>query len=154
MEQNKKLSTTMSLVKVFTVAMIAALAISMGGSYIIANYIGLTLLDNPAAWQIIVFTAAIVLCCIGAIISMVLVLKVLGNIAKGNIYGKANTNLLSKMSTVMFVICGICVVSGIIVWPTIVLIGFIALYLGAIIKAVELCFIRANSMKEELDMTV
>ena len=154
MNQNKKLSTIMSLSKVFTVAMIAALGVTIGGSYIIANYINLTLVSNPESWKTIVLTATIVLCSIAAILSMVLVLKVLDNISKGNIYSESTTKLLSKIATAMFAICGICVVAGIIVWPTVIAIGFIGLYLGVIIKAVELCFVRANSMKDELDLTV
>lgn len=93
------------------------------------------------------------ICTIFAYVILFSVLKLLNNMKKNEVFIKENTKLMKYMANGCFAIFLGCVV-GITVWPSILFIGVVGLFMGLIVQCVRVVMDKAIDMRDELDLTV
>ncbi|MCQ2535004.1 MAG: DUF2975 domain-containing protein [Clostridia bacterium] len=81
------------------------------------------------------------------------VIRLLKNLEKDKVFVKDNTSLMKNMTIACSAIFGICFV-GMLIWPSLLFIGVIGLFMGLIVQCVRVVMDKAIDMRDELDLTV
>ena len=77
----------------------------------------------------------------------------LNNMSKDKVFDRANTKLMSYIMGALVAIAIVCMVGG-FVWFGSWFLAIIALFMGLIVLSVRVCFDKAITMKEEMDLTI
>ena len=77
----------------------------------------------------------------------------LNNMSKDKVFDRANTKLMGYIMGALVAIAIVCTVGG-FVWFGSWFLAIIALFMGLIVLSVRVCFDKAITMKEEMDLTI
>lgn len=139
--------------KIATIIFIALVVVADATSYINAQYIAYVLCGTHAVSSIIILMASMILGTICGYVVLFSILFLLDNIKNDIVFDKKNTKLMSRVVYAL-VAAAVCALVGGIVWIDAFLIAVVALFVAVIVLAVKVCFDKAISMKDELDLTI
>jgi len=158
-KENNKSIEVINLTKLATIVMIIVCAVADIFGYYICQFVWseivtweYRLISNySVAFPMLI--ALFYICTIFAYVILFSVLKLLNNMKKNEVFIKENTNLMKKMAIGCFLIFASCV-AGSLIWPSILFIGVVGLFMGLIVQCVRVVMDKAIDMRDELDLTV
>ncbi|MCR5615890.1 MAG: DUF2975 domain-containing protein [Saccharofermentans sp.] len=77
----------------------------------------------------------------------------LNNMSKDKVFDKINTKLMDYIVLALVGIAVVCTVGG-FVWFGSWFLAIISLFMGLVVLSVRVCFVKAITMKEEMDLTI
>lgn len=159
-EKENKGIEVIKLTKIATIVMTCVSAVAVIFGYYICKYIWQT---NIVSWgfrpienEAIAFPLLIGIYYVGLIFAFIIlfnVIKLLDNMKVNKVFIKENTKLMKNMSASCIAIFAVSV-AGMIVWPSLLFIGVVGLFMGLIVQCVRVVMDKAIDMRDELDYTV
>lgn len=158
-KENTKSLEVIDLTKLATIVMIIVCAAADIFGYYICQFVW----SEIVTWEHRLITnysvafpmliALFYVCTIFAYVILFSVLKLLNNMKKNKVFIKDNTSLMKNMAISCFAIFALCV-AGMAIWPSILFIGVVGLFMGLIVQCVRVVMDKAIDMRDELDLTV
>lgn len=149
------------LTQIATWVLIVVTAVADVFGYYICKYVWSQIVVGwdqfrPITNEAVAFPMLIALFYVGTLFAYVILfnmLKLLDNMKASKVFIKDNTKLMKNMSVACIAIFAICFVA-MLVWPSLLFVGIIGLFMGLIVQCVRVVMDKAIDMRDELDYTV
>jgi hypothetical protein len=139
--------------KIATIMFTAMAVVADICGVIITKYIAYCWAEVFDLPRVIVLTVIFYLGSIGGYLVLIPLFKMLTNMSKDKVFDRENTKLMMIMTVALAGIAVDCIIGGFI-WNGCWILSVVALFMALVVLSIRVVFVKAITMKEEMDLTI
>ena len=139
--------------KIATILFAAMVVVADVFGVVISKYMCYIWADKIDDFSLTILTVVFYLGTIFAYCILASLFVLLNNMSKDKVFDKINTKLMDYIVLALVGIAVVCTVGG-FVWFGSWFLAIISLFMGLVVLSVRVCFVKAITMKEEMDLTI
>ncbi len=148
---SKSIRLTRIMIMIFLALLVA---MDCGGMYLSKLLYDTVYSLNREIATVGLILGLIYVCSIPAYVTLYCLYRLIANIDKGQVFVVENVSALRLVSWCCIFVSGVCFLSGVMIWYTLLLVSAAAGFMALIVRVVKNIFEQAIEMKDELDFTI